>query len=194
MLRETGVSITQRNDERVLSTTHIRRESDDARRMLLICPGTTVSSTDAIFAWVLLVLLLCRATALLSRTPLTRMESPWADSKGETEKLTGPTCSYSHTPSYYIPGSKRMGAATNIISTSFANLRPKKLAIRQRLIQKPAQVAYLQRRLTCLGVAVQSIVVLSILRPAGADTTIARERVQKSIILSFRTCTEKNLG
>ena len=39
IFREAGINISQRNTERTLATTHVRRSPDDRRRMDFLCPG-----------------------------------------------------------------------------------------------------------------------------------------------------------
>ena len=175
VFREAGISIGQRNVERTLGSTHIRRSPEDRRRMDLLCPGV-----DGIFGGAPLFI------DVTMVSPLHGNGSPMphsATEDGAAVRRAADTCRRNDYPDVEASphaqllslGVETYGRWSPQCIVLIRHLARFKSANAPAHLQKSVQYAFLSRAWNLLSVCAQQIVCESVLRASGADLLDAAE-------------------
>ena len=169
IFREAGINVSQRNTERTLATTHIRRSPNDRRRMDFLCPGV-----DGIYGGAPLFV----DVTMVSPLHGNGIPMPWsATEDGAAVRRAAETCRLTDYPDVEASphaqllslGVETYGRWSSQCIVLIRHLARFKSANAPAFLQKAVQHAFFARAWTLLSVCVQQIVCESVLRASGAD-------------------------
>ena len=179
IFREAGINISNRNTERTLGSTHIRRSPNDLRRMDFLCPGV-----DGVFGGAPLFVDVTMVSPLHGNgTPMPHS----ATEDGTAVRRAAETCRLRDYPDVEASphaqllslGVETYGRWSSQCQVLIRNLARSKSANAPAYLQKAVQHAFFARAWTLLSVCVQQIVCESIVRDSGADLLDAAESLSR---------------
>ena len=188
VFQEAGIIIPDRNVERILATTHIRRGPNDFRRMDLITPGI-----DGIFGGVPLfvdVTIVSPLRGTGESMPGSAVRDGAAVQRAEDKNKHDdyPDVEESSTAQLLPLGVETYGRWNSQSLELVRQLAKKKSLQYPEILQSSVKHAYLARWWAMLSVGVQRLVGESILRPRESDLIIAapdQQGIQVEDVLDF---------